>query len=728
MVHEVGVRVADGQFRETDVGTLLTALVDGVAERGDENSENVDRIKTAFHLADEAHRARTRLTGEPYIVHPLHVGLILTELGMDSTTIAAGLLHDVLEDTSVEPEMIGATFGADVLNLVEGVTKLRKLVFYSTRHQQVENFRKLFVAMAQDVRVIVIKLADRLHNMRTLHAHSEENQVKTAEETRQVFAPLAHRLGIWRIKWELEDLSFRYMEPESYREIADKVSKTRRERVGFVDEAVSMLTKALENAGIEALVNGRPKHLWSIYEKMIREEVDFERIYDLLALRVIVDSIPDCYRALGIVHRFWQPIPEMFADFIANAKSNGYQSLHTKVMGRTGEPMEVQIRTEAMHREAAFGIAAHWKYKEGGFVDSDLEGAMRWLRHLMEAQTDLQDAGEFFESAKTDFFQDHVFAFSPKGEVLDLPVGSTVVDFAYRIHTELGHGCQGARVNGKMEALNHQIRSGDTVEIVVSEDRKVPSPDWLSFVKTSHARNNIKRYLNTQVQQDNVVIGRRTLEQVAQEKDVALDEVMEENKLQEISSAFHCSSVVDLLGAIGSGDISPDAVLARLRPMETVSPAVPPLTGVAVAAKDGEGQFSYRFSRCCSPIPGDPIVGYLTRGGGVAVHRGDCRNLRYLSRNAPTRVSELEWHLSMDGTYHAEVAVEAFDRLGLLNDITTVIAIQGVNIVSCRVRTVQPLTARLNIVVDVTGPADLQRVIEGIRRLSDVRQVFRVLR
>jgi GTP pyrophosphokinase len=651
-------------------------------------------------------------------------------MGIEYTSIAAALLHDVVEDTEVEMATIVQEFGEEVARLVEGVTKLRRLQFHTFRQEQVENLRKVLVAMAQDVRVILIKLADRLHNLRTLDPLPEEKRKATALETLQIYAPIAHRLGIWRIKWELEDLAFKHLDPVAYRELARKVDKKRSERVHLLEKAIQQLQRALAEAGLEATVQGRPKHLWSIYQKMQREGVDIDRIYDLIALRVIVNTEAECYLALGVVHKLWAPLPGMFTDYIAKPKPNGYQSLHTKVVGPDGEIMEVQIRTWEMHRNAEYGIAAHWRYKEVGDEPQRkpdaLDQALAWLRELMEMNRDIRDASEFTRSVIGDLFRDQVFVFTPKGDVIDLPKGSTPIDFAYRIHTEIGHRCIGAKVNGKLVPLDYQLQTGDVVEIITSKHPKGPSPDWLRFVKTSLARNRIKRYLKEQSYAENLQRGRELLAEALEKAGLSLGEVLESGKLDELAKAYQLQNANDLLAAIGWGSVSVQSVVNKLKP-PTPKPRVTvvnPTEAVTLPAR--KGTLLYRLAKCCTPVPNDPIVGYISRGRGIIVHRTDCRNIIRLQEAEPERIVALDWGFPLSEPVTARLRVVAYDRIGLLSDVSNAISSKGVSIISNRSITKDGL-AYFDLGIIVPDAKTLQSVIESIQRLTDVVQVTRIV-
>jgi GTP pyrophosphokinase len=712
----------------TEDGDPLTILLERVKRI--RPTADLELIEHAYHFADWAHSGQTRLSGEPYITHPWNVALIVADMGLDDPSIAAALLHDVVEDTEVEMATIVQEFGEEVARLVEGVTKLRRLQFHTFRQEQVENLRKVLVAMAQDVRVILIKLADRLHNLRTLDPLPEEKRKATALETLQIYAPIAHRLGIWRIKWELEDLAFKHLDHVAYRELARKVEKKRSERVHLIEKAIQQLQRALTEAGLEATVQGRPKHLWSIYQKMQREGVDIDRIYDLIALRVIVNTEAECYLALGVVHKLWAPLPGMFTDYIAKPKPNGYQSLHTKVVGPDGEIMEVQIRTWEMHRNAEYGIAAHWRYKEVGDEPQRkpdaLDQALAWLRELMEMNRDIRDASEFTRSVIGDLFRDQVFVFTPKGDVIDLPKGSTPIDFAYRIHTEIGHRCIGAKVNGKLVPLDYQLQTGDVVEIITSKHPKGPSPDWLRFVKTSLARNRIKRYLKEQSYAENLQRGRELLAEALEKAGLSLGEVLESGKLDELAKAYQLQNANDLLAAIGWGSVSVQSVVNKLKP-----PAPKPRVTVvnpteAVTLPARKGTMLYRLAKCCTPVPNDPIVGYISRGRGIIVHRTDCRNIIRLQEAEPERIVALDWGFPLSEPVTARLRVVAYDRIGLLSDVSNAISSKGVSIISNRSITKDGL-AYFDLGIIVPDAKTLQSVIESIQRLTDVVQVTRIV-
>ncbi len=643
-------------------------------------------VKAAYEFASHAHQGQVRKTGEPFLEHPVQTALILAGLQLDATTLAAALLHDVLEDCNVPLSEVEAKFGSEVSRLVDGVTKLGKLSWKgdgeSRQESQVQNLRKMLLAMAQDLRVVFIKLADRLHNMRTLGVLSLEKRRQIAQETLEVYAPLAHRLGIWQLKWQLEDLAFRYLEPREYHRIARMVATKRAQRENFINEAVQILKQELERAEIAAEVFGRPKHIYSIYDKMKRYMVqgrDFNDIHDLFAVRILVHTVPDCYKALGVVHNLWHPIPEEFNDFIANPKDNGYQSLHTTVMCQGTTPLEIQIRTYEMHRTADFGVAAHWRYKEGGKEEKGFEDKIAWLRQLIEWQSELSSE-EFMESLRTELLLDQVFVFTPKGEIIPLPKGATPLDFAYRIHTELGHRCIGAKVNGKLVSLNYELKNGEIVEIMTTKADRGPSMDWLNpdlgFVKTPHARGKIRQWFKKQERAQNIERGREILERELKRLGVTV------SSLEETASLFNYEDPDDFLAAIGYGGITPHQLALKLvaEPVE-VAPVVRPSTskktspgGIQVL---GVGDLLSHLANCCHPVPGDAIIGYITRSRGVSVHRKDCINIQKVDDKR--RLIEVSWG-KVQQVYPVDIQIDAWDRVGLLRDITTIVADAKVNI------------------------------------------------
>lgn len=699
----------------------------------DPRPEDVERIGRALSLASDAHAGQSRASGDPYIGHPVAVARILADLHLDADTIVAALLHDVVEDTPISLADIEREFGADVAVLVDGVTKLDRLEVRSREEEQVENLRKMFLAMAKDIRVILIKLADRLHNMRTLKHLNRERVERIAQETREIYAPLANRLGIFRIKWELEDLAFQFLEPDAFQDVREKVAKRRRERETAVDNAITVLRERLRDTGVEAEVSGRAKHLYSIYQKMAKQGKAFEQIYDLVAVRVLVETVRDCYAALGLVHEMWKPIPGRFKDYIAMPKSNLYQSLHTTVIGPQGEPFEVQIRTFEMHHIAEYGIAAHWRYKEGTRPDRDFEQKLAWLRQLMEWQRDMRDAQEFMETLKIDLFQDEVFVFTPKGDVVELPAGATPVDFAYRIHTDIGHHCVGAKVNGRIVPLPSSLENGDIVEVLVNRSSPGPSPDWLGFVKSSTARTRIRQWLRRERRQEHLVRGRELLERELKRAGLPLTEERLAELLRKVGAGTPDEAAIQ----VSEGAVVPLQLVTRIKE-EVARQAGPPLViprpsrpSRAGAPPEvlvrGQTRLLVRFGRCCAPVPGDPIIGYLTRGRGVSVHRLDCPNLAELTRENQERMVDVAWEVdSTDAPRPVELAVHAWDRPGLLADVANVVS--STNIINASARGFRDRTAVVNIKLEVKNLQQLNQLMDRIAALPYVLKVGRVSR
>ena len=691
-------------------------------------ADRVSVIADALDFAVTAHEGQLRRSGEPYITHPIAVSLMLANLKMDSLTIEAALLHDVVEDCDVSVEELSQRFGAEVGRLVEGATKIDQLPSMEEQNADAETLRKMFLAMAEDVRVVIIKLADRLHNMRTLQFLPPDRQQAIAQETRDIYAPLASRLGVWQFKWELEDLAFRYLEPEQYRRVASTLASKRSERERYIRRVETELRDALEEAGIEAEVSGRAKHLYSIYEKeqrYTREGKTFDQIHDLLALRVLVNSVSDCYAALGVVHQTWRPIPNSFDDYLASPKESLYQSLHTSVLGPGTRPFEIQIRTFEMHEVAEYGVAAHWQYKsEPSKRDVQYEERMSWLRHLIEWQQ--EGAEDFLESVKTDVFADQVFVNTPRGDVQVLPRGSTPVDFAYRVHTDLGHACAGAKVNGKLVPLTTKLQNGDVVEILRSRTQKGPSRDWLmpalGYLGSSHSRQKVRQWFGRQRKGENIERGREQFER--EMKRLVITKVP-----VNIWELFKLASMDDLYASIGSGDVSaqrlgnvmvehaPDAPPSEFAPSTIKVGGTP---GVRVLGTAG---LLVVLAKCCSPLPGDPIIGFTTRGGGVTVHRRTCRNVERVRE--PERLLDCDWGPNAD-TYAARVAVHAWDRVGLLRDVSTLAAEAGVNMVGVRTQEHDDRTTTLDLTLETEGGAQFMRLISSLDAIRGVISVERV--
>lgn len=702
---------------------------------------DTELIERAYNYAMIAHAGQKRISGEPYIIHPVEVALILTEIEMDTQTICAALLHDVIEDTDIGYMSIVNDFGEEIALLVDGVTKLSRINFKSKEDAQVENLRRMFIAMAKDIRVILIKLADRLHNMRTLQFQSERKQKEIAQETMDIFAPLAHRLGVFKFKWELEDLAFSYLDPEMYYEIAKRLKQKRKEREDYVHAIIEQIYSGLEQIGIQADIEGRPKNIYSIYKKMIKQGKDIDEIYDKIAIRVVVNDIRDCYGVLGIIHTMWKPLPGRFKDYIATPKPNLYQSLHTTLIGEGGEPFEVQIRTEEMHRTAEYGIAAHWRYKEGTNPrEKKFDEKLSWLRQILEWQQEVKDTNEFMESLKIDLFDDTVFVFTPKGKVIELPKGACPVDFAYRVHTEVGHKCTGAKVNGRIVPLDFPLGNGDIVEILTSKNSPGPSFDWLNFVKTSSAKSRIKNWFNREKRQENIIRGRDLLEKELKKKHFNPKEMLKEDKLQEVSRKFGYNSVDDLFAAIGDGNITVNGVMNKQKelffhdahvedmlPLNITDKALPRREKDTGALRiKGVDDVAIRLSRCCNPLPGDTVLGYITRGRGVSVHRRDCPNLQSYLQHEKDRIIEVEW-ADDRGIYTVELELKAMDRSRLTTDVMTIIADMRINIHSVFSRATKNNEAIMNFKLEIKDLAQLNAVIQRIHKVKDVLEVRRVL-
>ncbi|HLX35292.1 MAG TPA: bifunctional (p)ppGpp synthetase/guanosine-3',5'-bis(diphosphate) 3'-pyrophosphohydrolase [Candidatus Limnocylindrales bacterium] len=701
------------------------------AVRADEPNADIPAIERAIAFAIEAHGDQRRASGEPYVTHPIAAAQILADIDTDPVAIQAAILHDVPEDTEYDLPDIEERFGPEVAHLVDGVTKLSKFSTLSHEQQQAENIRKMFLAMADDIRVVLIKLADRLHNMRTLAALPPEKQVRIARQTLEIYAPLAERLGIWQVKWELEDLSFKVLEPVRFRELAKLLDTRRKGRESYIERAIDELRPRLEAAGIEADLQGRPKHIYSIWKKMQRKGAEFGEIYDVYAIRVLVEDVRDCYAALGIVHALWRPIPGQFDDYIAVPKNNLYQSLHTAVIALDGKPLEIQIRTHAMHQVSEVGIAAHWRYKEGSKAERDYDAKLAWLRQLMDWQREVSDATEFVEGIKLDIFQDQVFVFTPKGEIKDLPAGATPLDFAYRIHTDVGHRTIGAKVNNRLVPLDYRLKNGDIVEIVTTKVGHGPSRDWLNLVRTSHAREKIRQWFKRQERDENIVHGRESLDRELRRLARTSSAAVGQDKLIEVAHSYNHDSLDDFLAAIGYGAISPQSVVMRLGVVDdtqltlpTVAPPPQPSRAGGVRVK-GVGDLLVRFARCCHPIPGDPIVGFITRGKGVTVHLRSCPTV--LNEREVGRLIEVEWDAAPAQTYPIAIRVEAYDRTGLLSDITQVVAEAKVNILAADVSVGPDHTALVRATLQVASVSQLARVLGRIEQLKDVVTVTRDL-
>lgn len=706
-------------------------------------ARDIEQVRHAYTFSRDAHQGQLRVSGEEYISHPLAVAGILATLGMDGPTVVAGLLHDVIEDTAVTLDDLRREFGDEVAELVDGATKLDRLTARSRTEEQAENFRKMFLAMARDIRVVLIKLADRLHNMRTLDSLDEPRQRRTSEETLEIFAPLAHRLGIFRFKWELEDLALRYLEPEAYYDLAKRIPLRRRERERYAGVLITELRQRLRELDIHADISGRAKNFYSIYQKLYKQGKDLSQIYDLIAIRVIVDTIKDCYGVLGIVHTVWKPLPGRFKDYIAMPKSNMYQSLHTTVIGPQGEPFEIQIRTPEMHRTAEYGIAAHWAYKEG-HTDRDFDRRLSWLREILDWQRELKDAHEFMESLRNGIFGDEVFVFTPQGDVLELPAGSTPIDFAYRVHTEVGHRCMGAKVNGRIASLEYRLQNGDIVEILTSKSA-APNPGWLTVVRTGLAKNRIRQFLKKERREEALSLGREALQREAKRQGVDATEALRPEILTGIAARFSFMDVEDLLVAVGFGGASSAQVIGRVREVlrrragqvaKEPAGAPPPIAIKAITGPTSSGgvmvkgmqDILVRFSRCCHPVPGDPIVGYVTRGRGVSIHHPDCPNIQN-HRAEDGRIIEVSWDAVDAAAYPVELEISAYDRPGLLSDIAKIVAEAHSNILFASARgDVLAGRALIDLVIEVKNLAEYEGIRRKILRVSDVLAAERTVR
>lgn len=707
---------------------------------------DLDRIREAYEFADEAHHGQVRKSGEPYILHPLAVADIVVNMQMDALSVIAALLHDVVEDTTVSLKEIQEHFGNDCALLVDGLTKLERIKFQSKEEQQNENYRKMFIAMAQDIRVIVIKLADRLHNMRTLKYQSEESQRRIAYETLEIFCPIANRLGISAIKWEMEDIALRYLNPQQYYRIANLMRKKRAEREEYIKNVIARIAEKLEEMGVQADLSGRPKHIYSVYKKMTMKNKQFNEIYDLLAIRIIVDNIKDCYATLGIIHTLWKPMPGRFKDYIAMPKANMYQSLHTTVVGPNGEPTEVQIRTWEMHRTAEYGIAAHWAYKEGSGTGG-LENKITFFNEILELQHEAKDASEFVESLKMDFFSDLVFVFTPSGEVIELPAGSVPLDFAYRIHTEVGNRTIGAKVNGRIVPLDHRLKTGDIVEILTSKHSYGPSQDWLKIAQSSHARSKIKQWFKKEKREENVEKGREAIERELKRAGIEPSQWMSDDKLLEAAKKYAFNDIDDMLSAIGFGGITASQVVTKLteklrKEQEEAAGHIEltsevkevkaleerrhrPTNGVVVKGIDN---LLVRFARCCNPVPGDDIVGYITRGRGVSVHRSDCPNIPGGGDGEEAaRVIDVEWEEAIEANYSVDIEITGHDRRNFLNEVLQAVSESKTNISAVSGRSDKNKMALVHMTILIRNTDHLQSVVEKIKRVKDVYTVHRIM-
>ncbi len=723
-------------------------------------SDDISMIEKAYRIAYEAHKNQFRKSGEPYIIHPLNVAIILADLELDKETIVAGILHDVVEDTIMTEEDLKHEFGDDVALLVDGVTKLEKIPLSSGTDQpdqklemQAENLRKMFLAMAKDIRVIMIKLADRLHNMRTLKYKTPESQQRIARETLEIYCPIAQRLGISKIKIELDDLSLKYLEPEVYYDLVDKIAVRKSVREKYIQGIVDEVREHIVGAGIQAKVDGRVKHFFSIYKKMKNQNKTLDQIYDLFAVRIIVETVRDCYAALGVIHEMYTPIPGRFKDYIAMPKANMYQSLHTTLIGSTGQPFEIQIRTFEMHKAAEYGIAAHWKYKEasdGKKVAAQEEEKLVWLRQILEWQQDMSDNREFLNLLKNDLdlFSDNVYCFTPTGEVKNLPAGSTPIDFAYCIHSAVGNRMVGARVNGKLVTIDYEIKNGDRIEIITSQNSKGPSRDWLNVVKSTQAKNKINQWFKNELKEDNIVKGRELLANYCKTKSINLSELQKQEYMDAIMRKYGFRDWESVLAAIGHGALKEGQIVNRMQELydrahqkettnEEVLPSIAEATAAAAAKParmkarsgivvKGIADLSVRFSKCCSPVPGDEIVGFVTRGRGISIHRTDCVNMMNLPEIERIRLIDAEWQEEgVAEKYVAEIKIFANNRNGLLADISKAMTEKNIDILSMNTRVNRQGLATLQTTFEIGGREELNRIIERIRAIESVVDIER---
>ncbi|MDR1778744.1 MAG: bifunctional (p)ppGpp synthetase/guanosine-3',5'-bis(diphosphate) 3'-pyrophosphohydrolase [Clostridiales Family XIII bacterium] len=701
---------------------------------------DIGLIEKAYRKAEQMHEGQTRKSGEPYLTHPAAVAKILAELGMDERTLAAGLLHDAVEDTPYSLEDVQKDFGSDVALLVDGVTKLGSLVFNSKEEQQAENIRKMFLAMSKDIRVIIIKLADRLHNLRTINYMNHDQIVNKCTETLEVYAPLASRLGMYNIKFEMEDIAFKFLNPDDYYKISDAVKSKRDERQAAIDEVIRIISKSLDEIGLKYEIYGRSKHFYSIFRKMRYQNKGLDEIFDLMAVRIIVDTVKDCYTVLGTVHSLWKSIPSRFKDYVNMPKPNLYQSIHTTVIGNSGRPFEIQIRTWAMHHVAEYGIAAHWKYKEG-VEEGQEEVKLAWLRQTLEWNQEMDDPREFIEALKMDLFSNQVFVFTPRGDVMELPAGSTPLDFAYKIHSDIGSKCSGAKVNGRMVSIDYVLQNGEIVDILTSNNAK-PSMDWLNIAKSSNARSKIRQYLKKQDKSQNVDKGKEMLEKAVKRKGFAPHDIIRNTWMLKIARSLHYQTIDDLYSSIASGGVVVGKVLA---PLETFYHEDTPMSAeqadqeaIAKASKppvrevdpggvliDGMAGMQYRMAKCCHPVPGDSIVAFLTKGGGASIHRTDCTNIVNIREEDRVRLIKADWNMDERQIYNADIYIQSDDRKGLFSDISRRCVEMDVNIAGVNLKTNEDGTVTILMTLSISNTSEMDRVLRSLKQIESVRDVYR---
>ncbi|CEN92063.1 GTP pyrophosphokinase (RelA/SpoT) [[Clostridium] sordellii] len=714
---------------------------------------DIDLIEKAYYYGKKAHEGQLRKSGEPYFIHPIAVANILCDMELDMQTIAAGLLHDVVEDTEYTYEDIKNDFGEEIADLVDGVTKLGQIKYKSKEETQAENLRKMFLAMSKDIRVILIKLADRLHNMRTLKYMPPEKAKSKATETLEIYGGIASRLGIYKVKWELEDIALRYIDSEGYYDLVEKVAKKRSQREAYIEKIVDILKEKVEEVNIKCDIYGRPKHFYSIYRKMKNKHKDFEEIYDLMAVRIIVNSVKDCYAVLGMVHTLWKPIPGRFKDYIAMPKPNMYQSLHTIVVGPDGEPVEIQIRTKEMHNIAEYGIAAHWKYKEGktNVKENKLEEKLQWLRQMMEWEKELKDPQEFMDALKDDVFNSQVYVFTPKGDVIELPAGSTPIDFAYRVHTNVGNKCVGAKINGRIAPLDYKLENGNIVEILTSANSNGPSRDWVNIVQTPNAKSKIRQWFKKERREENIERGSAILEKDFKKYGVPTKDPAIEKYMVQMARKFNQPTVEDLVATIGYGGIMSSQVVPKVKELYEKEFAKKSLENKQIDDINkhsiGEQEFTkkrkktspqgitvkgvdnilIRFAKCCNPIPGDEIIGYITKGRGVAVHRKDCPNSNLDNEYFKNRLVEVSWETSNSAKFEAEIQIQAEDRRGVINDITHIVAIEKVSLNGINARKSKDNIVNINLLVEVDSIETLNFLMKKIKSIPGVENIYRVI-